>query len=745
MKYRVALLQNQSEAFELSYGDVYSWFSKTFNEYEWDLYSTEQSMKILFEKMDNLLYDAIVFTTNTFNDIYLHKAWSKQGKRISRFLEKGKGILVFQQIKLEGKKIDMLPEDFMINIVKRPMSQENKDCNINLATDHLMLHYPNEINLSELMKDCLQDIRIEYVYLSYLVPDKPEQWLEILVDDNQGNGQRPLLLTTGPQINGRLVITSLVLDWQRQLIPLKNIVSFVVEGPHNMAVVRRSGKTSYDFEYLLYNLRIAKHSFREYQMEALNFDVLHPCIHDIIILDPAWSSEMITKNKLEMLRSKIEPGTLLVQFGVDLLGEPTITTSGGRIPFLKKYRPLIIYLRNSFDPEGGRWDGSYFSTIHVLDVFKQFGEPLEEYKDAFLKYIQPHVQDGSYDQQFAATCALLKVYHLFLGNKDTHFKKSLSWINKELKIKHKADGDLARAYLALKNCGIDIEIDVVKKLARRVDPKDSDSEEEAFRYATIFFAYGFIEEVVSWVSHLIHLQQEDGSWGHEERNRLFLTALMVDLLLSVKEMIIIKGGNIPKIDEAILMAVIYLKSFNLISLPERNKASTIATVLRAIQHFENKIRFPIDNFLEKQVVDSKEFRAIQRFDIVNNLISKIQSDKVYLSREFQKTIYKLMKSRRLATSLIFSIMFSILLISALAYIIIKISIEESAVLVFAPLVTLAVEHWPYIIPILLLVLLIILVRRRLISRRLIRMLRTIISLKTSPETVIEENNENKQN
>jgi len=64
--YRVAVIQNQSEAFELSYGNAFKMLQKHFPMYTWDLFATEDGMLLLTTNLEQ--YDAAIFTSNALND-----------------------------------------------------------------------------------------------------------------------------------------------------------------------------------------------------------------------------------------------------------------------------------------------------------------------------------------------------------------------------------------------------------------------------------------------------------------------------------------------------------------------------------------------------------------------------------------------------------------------------------------------------------------------------------------------------
>jgi hypothetical protein len=733
--YRIALLQNQSEAFELSYGDVYSWFAETFDEYEWNLYSTEKSLASLFDRMDGEYYDAVIFTTNTFNDIYLRAGWGDQSARTQRFLRNNKGILVFQQIKVAGETLEMLPDHLALRIVPRPASEGEQlsDAKLGVVSDHMLLHYPNAIQTEEIVKASLQNPAIEYLYWSYLTPLCPEYWIEILCDDSYPDGRRPLMLVSGPQTPGRVVVTSLVLDWQRQLTPLRNLLTYVTEGPHSMAVVRRSGRSSYDFEYLLHNLRIAKHAFREYSMDRLDFRALQPRMHDVVVLDPAWPPAAITKDQLETFRACTKRHTRLIYFDVESFGEPALTTVGGILRFEIRYQPAITYLKDAFDRDSGRWDGSYFRTLHVLDTLLRLGEPIDEYQEPFLEYIRPHDSEGSYDRQFATTCALLRVYYLFLGQDEPRFKRTLDWLEREINTHRKTESDLARAYLAFKQCGVPVPLDTVKDLHRRLSPEAADSEEDAFRYISLFLSYGLSQELMPIASRLIQLQRKDGSWGYEEKNRLFLTALIVDLLLSVKDAIASEGETLPGLDKSILMAVIHLKSLDLMSLPPKDKASTTAAVLQAIRHFESEIRFPIDEFLEEQGIVAN----------ANSLISKLQADKVKLAQELRTAVCQLIDSRQTANRIAYTILVCVPLLIVSLSLNVSLAIRYGVGEVIQPVLSVQ-PSWIATFFALVVVMFALMARRRIIPEKLAEAIRTTHTILTSPASAFEHDEDQEE-
>jgi len=159
------------------------------------------------------------------------------------------------------------------------------DGTFTIGVDHLVLAYPHAINLDRLQQQAKTRPAVAGLYWHYLEPDSPERWIPVIRDQSY-SPPRDLLLASGPQTAGRLVVTSLSLDRQGHINLLENVVTYVVEGVQSLAVLRRAEHISYEFRYLLDYLDINHIAYKEYKVEDLAKANIAQNVHGVAIIDP---------------------------------------------------------------------------------------------------------------------------------------------------------------------------------------------------------------------------------------------------------------------------------------------------------------------------------------------------------------------------------------------------------------------------------------------------------------------------
>src|SRR6266571_1671877 len=152
---RVAVIQNQSEAFELSYGNVIITLKMHFPKYTWDLFATKEGMSQLVENLED--YDAVIFTSNALNDTAVRQFWLDAGRQnvFEAFLGNAKGILILHQLKMIGQQYSFLGEHWTVKNLKRESKISSKpdspvDGTLSVNTPHLIINYPESIVMAHL-------------------------------------------------------------------------------------------------------------------------------------------------------------------------------------------------------------------------------------------------------------------------------------------------------------------------------------------------------------------------------------------------------------------------------------------------------------------------------------------------------------------------------------------------------------------------------------------------------------------
>src|SRR5205823_2366401 len=76
-------------------------------------------------------------------------------------------------------------------------------------------------------------------------------------------------------------------------------------------------------------------------------------------------------------------------------------------------RESLAWLSACF--KNGRFQGSFWITRDVLELYVSLSLPLDSIRDEVLRRAQEHDVNGSYDGLMGSTCALLEVYAWLLG------------------------------------------------------------------------------------------------------------------------------------------------------------------------------------------------------------------------------------------------------------------------------------------------------------------------------------------
>ncbi len=628
--YKVAVLQNQSEAFELTYGNAFALLMRSFPSYDLDLFTTDDGMRQLISSLDR--YDAVIFTSDTLGDSLLRTFWlsDEHCNAFDTFLAKGRGILVLHQDKMVGEMYSFLGEGWELQGIARTREGHDipEEGELSVGTDHLVLHYPQPVNLDAVAKRSTTNSLVAGLYWHYMLPLKPERWISV-VQDKTYTPARDLLLTSGPHVNGRLVVTSLALERQGQLNLLENVVRYVVEGTESLAIIRRDEQISYEFRYLLSYLNVNRVAYREYRSMDLGSVDLAMSVHSVALIDPAWTEQEVTPDLVARLKERLRPEGKLVYIGRYIGQEPTITTVGGRIPFKTAYRDSITWLKAGYDRDLGLWDGSFFSSTHVIEALVAFGEHTDEYRSATLAYIYKHDLNGSYDNVFGATCEMARIYYIF---KDIpRFNRSLDRIRRELP--GKSSADIARAFRMFRLCGVSANESEIQQVLSDVSMEDSDT--NLVRYLRTATAYGFEGLVPRLANALLRRQGTDGSWGVEQVNRIMLTAAAVAALIEARQSLSIQPALKSSVEDAVLQGIIYLQSFDLDHTPNPQKAATVAMALLAIYRFSIEIVFPVEDFVVSQRLVQARTTNIAAFDAATGLISRLQAEKALLESRYE--------------------------------------------------------------------------------------------------------------
>ena len=253
--WNIALVQNQSEMSHYGYADARPLIEEL--GYNVVLY-TAQNIDDLASNLQT--FDAIIYASNAFNDKTIREEIFTPEfiATFSKFLEEGKGCLILHQLRLAQTKnttLEFLPSPLKsVQPIERPKAEKSSDGELYptaLTKTDVCFLYPNEIDINQVKTQCLNYRSLRGLYWHYWAQVENSEWDILLYDIDANDIQRSLILSSKEAAPYRIILSSLTLDWQKQTKILQNILTYIIEGKHNTAILKDYKNTSVAFEYCI--------------------------------------------------------------------------------------------------------------------------------------------------------------------------------------------------------------------------------------------------------------------------------------------------------------------------------------------------------------------------------------------------------------------------------------------------------------------------------------------------------------
>lgn len=588
MRYSVAIIQNISEMLRYGYADI----RPSLKGMDFDFhYYINSNIEDVFSGLQAGKFNSIVFSTNTFNDELIMSAFLNHKEDVAHFLnEQHGGILILFQKRLTEarfKSYGFLPEEFELVGKMKPETTTDGSLELSsLGSSHIIFQHPHVIDLSSIEYHALHNERFRGLYRGFTEAASDETYI-CLIEDQEHADKRPLLLCSRANIPGRVISTGLFLDWQGHYDLLENCVCFVTKGYPCVALIKREGSHSFDFDYLAANLDVHKINYQVYIQKQLNFSDRTFNLHSTIVLEPTWEYSDIVNSNLRIYQAKLLAGKRVIYFGHLEKMAPMVSHIGGIRELNVLIENTVAWLKSQFNK--GSWGNSFWRTYDVINLFRYLNKPLDPYWEEILAQIYPHDINGSYDESFGATCALLPIYAWGLSINHDKYKATLSWLKNALK-NQSLFFEIGAAIDVFNLLGEKVDKELVNSYLSQVmsNYQSVNSEIELSRYIKVLLSSGFHEESAKIALHLCKFQGTDGSWVN-----IHQTADIVLTLINLRAKL-----SSPKneLNEAIFNGVVYIKRFYEpgTSSWQRDSALT-AKALYAIVEFEKNIFYPIDD------------------------------------------------------------------------------------------------------------------------------------------------------
>lgn len=668
--YQIAIIQNQSEMAHYGYADARPLVSDL--GYQPTLF-TAANIDDLAKFLERGLFDAVIFGSNALNDKTIRTEVFSEGFRkiFQEWLSHERGCLILHQLRLAGledSNLKFLPAPYELSAIVRPLSEKSAEGELSLgdrASEHILFLYPDTITSQDIEATALQFKSLPGLYWHSWNNPNLSHW-EILIEDVSLGDSRPLVVSLREPNDFRIVASALTLDWQKQKAFLKNLLTYIVEGRHNTAILVDERKNSTAFDYLIGILQSRKFPFRRYFLRN-DTDLeknLVKGVHTILVLGPFIDFSKIPERILTVIREKISTGYLKIVTLEEK--EPQMSSfsiTGGERDALQLLQTTELYIQDELRTEG-YIDGSFWSTVETLQVLNSLQLSKGNYKtliDKTFDLASKHDRSGSYDEVFGVSCALLWLRGKYLGRDSREAKASAQWIRE--RISNYDSREQALAYFTLAEIQIisDPEKNALIKMLNGLD-RTRLSEIDVVMYLQAALAIQHLKVVDDFISVLKKQQSPAGAWVD-----LATTATAVSVLVELVKLksASLNSETISTLETMIFKGIIFIQeSLNkqpsgaIDKYPWEGKASTTIKCVSAWLKFDELIDFPVyelagamekynlqSTFLQsgKQALGVLESLKQDNIELRKN-IDKYLSDMILLKRQSRRTPYIILAS-----------------------------------------------------------------------------------------------------
>lgn len=609
--YSIALVQNQSEMSHYACADARPLLD-SFPNYHYRLF-TGDNIGDLAALLERRSVHAVVLGSNALNDksILAELGRGDFAKTLQEFLEAGYGFLSMQQIGLAmrmGPTMTVLPapyDQLVPRVIQRgdsALRSGRLGIGSNVAP-HLTLSYPHAIDLASVREAALAFRGYNGLYWHYWDEVDLADWDQVVVDP-AAVPPRSLVLACKESAPGRIVVSSLPLDWQQHKTLFTNLLVYIVEGRHDVATLSVAGDSSLD--YLQATLRARCHPFGDYTLPddiEKARDAIAQGIHSTVVLGSDLSPTELPAALLTQLDEAVRQGKVRV---VDI-GDTTFGVRSLNV-ISHELRPRRLLMAAEFqiqqDLLTGYLDDSFWSHVDTLQTLERIPDHAVDYgllQDAALQITRNHDRDGSYDELFGPTCAYywLRAAYGGVGSAGAH--ESAAWLRS--RIPEQEPHERALAYHAFASVG-EVREDERQDLSEAVSQLQVGgmTESQLILYLRAGIAARLEASDLTPLAVELAGRHRDGQWID-----LTTTATVANALLDVHALVApaSDAALVQQLRAAVQSAVILIlrhlgseDSSVLNPYPWEHKARTTTLCLRAWLEFDRLHDVPVSELLE---------------------------------------------------------------------------------------------------------------------------------------------------
>lgn len=457
---RVAVIENESELQRYGYANVVEKLRDALKEskdnYLFYSFTSANIHRLFSDTEDGLMsFDGLFISTNSFSDLDVLNVIRKEKKQILAFVESGKGIYVGYQKKLnietkyyypgqeenlkkaiEKNTIDFLPDGYQYHMPeayveteevveqadgsrktqRKLKAKDSKQGEIETSKnyDDILFKYPAKIRLNDIRECCKKNDFNEHIFKSYLQFNKIGSYNMLLQSTPTSNGLDfyPLLARAIPQNNERIVVSTVILDWENHKDLLRNIVVYITRGNPTIAFVQNGEESNKEFEFLVNSTKMSKLGCHVYEYSKFTAD--KKSLHNIFCFSPSITREQVkdiwdtVKNERRSIKiyhlSEDSTSKELVMMHYSNNGLLESIVNKSRLWFKKEYERI----------GSGLW-GGFWNTYDILLMMRRIGENTNQYRERIRNAIRPRQNtiNKSYDNVFGCTLGMIAIFLLF--------------------------------------------------------------------------------------------------------------------------------------------------------------------------------------------------------------------------------------------------------------------------------------------------------------------------------------------
>lgn len=604
--FKIAVIQNQSEAQRSGYADVQSNLSRWLPSTKYEFFKFDSSnIESLFDK-DSLLdsFDCIFLSTNAMSDAKTVQALQNNHVRLRKWIEMGKGFYFGYQKKATlsassnmkevsgdiANNFAFLPERLRFVMKERPADETDSsegyisisDGTTSHNAQHLLLNSPNRIASETIIERCLKNDFKAHLYRCTIFPIIESSYTSVLKDISYSDShqQRDLLMVNRSSSNGeRIVVSAIAIDWESNIELIENILEYLTAGMPFLAFIHGRNTTDESLKFLESSVRISGAAYRTYSgFEEITMRDLR--IHGTFIISSEFKKADVDSFWRRIAESdtvSFVPSSKFKRL-YHLHSNPSsaITKYVNYTSLDRILNEAVLWTEQEY--REGFWSGGFWNTHDILQMLMRVGVNIESFIPGVLDDISKHLKDDSYDGVMGPTCGLLTL----LNQLSIHYSELLNNLGYDLNARvsiakwichhavNRSETARQSAFLALhspggkrvltelKQLGLEDQINNIESSSSIANLQDYIGRVSALslldlvRFAEIVRRLpGGLESSLNRELRnlLLARQKDDGSWGSIRDTARVVYALVLNN----------ENGMAPAIEDELLRGIDYLR------------------------------------------------------------------------------------------------------------------------------------------------------------------------------------------